>query len=226
MNRTAYQTQKIFFALGTVCTLTAFGSGALRALDRAKARITEIDRLVNTCDPKADIRDVFMGSDRLIRSLRDHGVEPEISVLAKGYAADEARRILIAENITEALIEIGDTVITVGSARRIGLQDPFAKAGTVYSFIDAADKAVASSGIYEQRPGADPASPLAGVTLIGDSAALLNALAVTVCTVSLPQAVALLHSMRVEAIFVTKAQEVFTTEGVCRNARAESRIAA
>ena len=121
MNRTAYQTQKIFFALGTVCTLTAFGSGALRALDRAKARITEIDRLVNTCDPKADIRDVFMGSDRLIRSLRDHGVEPEISVLAKGYAADEARRILIAENITEALIEIGDTVITVGSDCRIRL---------------------------------------------------------------------------------------------------------
>ncbi len=42
MTKTAYTTQKIFFAFDVVCTLTVFGGNHLKALESAKARIIEI----------------------------------------------------------------------------------------------------------------------------------------------------------------------------------------
>ena len=97
MNRTAFRTQKIFFALGTVCTLTVYGAGSLHALDRAKARVMEIDKKLADC----------------------HSLSAR--QLSRGYAAQEIRRILQQGGIGEALAVIGETVVNIGSERRVGL---------------------------------------------------------------------------------------------------------
>lgn len=312
MNRTAYQSQKIFFALGTVCTLTVFGSDALHALDRAKARVMEIHNAMNAYDPDSEVsrinrnagvgfvtvsyptlqligdsvayskltaggydittrpisalwktaikshslpkqndieeataltdyRDILIDRAHSAVMLRRRGQQIDLGAIAKGYAADEVRRIFLIENVTDAIINLGGTVINMGRTRRVGLQNPFGKTGETFSFIDVADKAVVSSGVYEQgfvkdgvtyhhiidpKTGYPSASPLAGVTLVGDSAAHLDALSTAVCATSLPEAIALLKRCGAEAIFVTKAGEVFTTQGINCNIDIERRAVA
>ena len=196
MTKQAYTTQKNFFALGTVCTLTAFGGGSLGALAHAKERIMEIHR---KSDPA--------GADNLI---------------TRGYAAEEARRILVRENVGEALIVIGETAVNIGSPRRIGLQNPFGTAGENFAYVDIADKAIVSAGLYqqgfEQKSRADRfgGKALAGLTLIGENAVKLSALCNTAAHLDVDSAKALLNDTEVEAIFVTRSQDVAATDGLCK----------
>lgn len=195
MTNKAYQTQKIFFALGTVCTLTVFGGDSLAALSKAKARIMEIDRKVGC-------------------------LNPAVCMMSKGYAAQEAGQILRQAGVREALIVIGETVVNIGSNRRIGVQDPFGKSGEKFAYIDVEDKAVISTGLYhqgfEQHSRADRRgdSALAGLTLIGDNAVKLSALCNTASALCLSDAMALLNDTEVEAIFITRGQKVYTTNGL------------
>ena len=195
MTNKAYQTQKIFFALGTVCTLTVFGGDGIHTMTKAKARILEIDRKVGC-------------------------LNPAVCMMSKGYAAQEAGRILKEAGVREALIVIGETVVNIGSKRRVGLQNPFGTAGENFAYIDVEDKAVVSTGLYhhgfdqhnkEDRRGDNA---LAGLTLIGENAVKLSALCNTASSLSLSDAMALLNDTEVEAIFITRSRKVFSTNGL------------
>ena len=97
MTTRAYNTTKIFFALGTVCTLTVFGGASHLTMERAKARVLEIAAKLNK-----DSR-------------------PEQIAMSKGYAAQEVKRIFRADGVVDALIELGDTIVNMGScALRLG----------------------------------------------------------------------------------------------------------
>lgn len=195
MKKAAFQTQKIFFALGTVCTLTAYNGDALQAFDRAKKRVLEIDRKVSAS-----------GS--------------AVNLMARGYAAEETRRILKLSGVSEALIVIGETVVNMGTPRRIGLQDPFGAAGENFSYVDIGDKAIVSAGLYQQGFGESVSyrrhgrNALAGLTLIGDNAVKLSALCNSAAKLSAAEAMALLNDSDVEAIFVSRSQEVTATDGL------------
>ena len=297
---TAYMTQKIFFALGTVCTLTVYDGNVNEALSRSRERVMEIHRRMNAYDPDSEVsrinatagreyvkvsedtfylidrsvyysrftggrydittrsssllwkkaiaaktlpereaiteaaaltdyRDILLDREHQRVMLRRRGQQLDLGAIAKGYAADEVCRILIEEGVTEAVINLGGTVYTIGSSRRIGIQNPFEKTGTSFAYIDVEDRAVVTSGLYEQGFTAggrtyhhivDPATgypsdtALAGVTLIGDCAEALDALSTTVFMMQTLDAKRLLRRMRIEAIFVTKTGNVFTTDGL------------
>lgn len=312
MNKTAYQMQKVFFALGTVCTLTVFDGDSLHALKRAKDRVMAIHNAINAYDPQSEVsainrsagigfvrvsaptlrliidsvaysritagsydittrpisslwktavkarelppadtvantamltcyRDILIDSAHSAVMLRRRGQQLDLGAIAKGYAADEVRRIFRSENIPQAIINLGGTVINMGQTRRIGIQNPFGATGEIFSFIEVGDKAVVSSGVYEQgfvkdgvtyhhiidpTTGYPSASPIAGVTLIGDNAAQLDALATAVCVMPVPMAVAMLNHYRIQGVFVTKDHHVFTTQGVNCNCNTKRRIVA
>lgn len=300
MQKTTYSIQKVFFALGTVCTLTVFDSEKPKALDRAKSRVMEIHNAMNAYDPNSEVsainqnagigyvkvsyptlrlieasaaysemtggaydittrplsdlwktairlkslpllysidqahaltgyKDVLIDHTHSAVMLRRHGQQLDLGAIAKGYAADEVRRILSNANVTQAIINLGGTVYNMGQTRRIGIQNPFGNTGDCFSYINVGEKAVVSSGIYEQgfekdgvtyhhiidpQTGYPSDSSLAGVTLVGDNAAELDALATAVCVMPLPKAIALLRELHIEAIFVTKEHQVFTTQGM------------
>ena len=115
MKKTAYQSQKIFYAFHTVCTLTVFGGDALHALERAKARILAISKKNGESNP-----------------------------VAVGYAAEEAYRILCEESIHEARISIGGLTRNLGCTRRVGIQNPFGEEGESFAFLDLGEKAMVS----------------------------------------------------------------------------------
>lgn len=180
----AYQSQSIFFAFGVLCTLTVYDGDRFYALSRAKERVKDIDRKSGSVRP-----------------------------VAIGYAAQEIKRIFVREGVTQAVIQLGNTVINMGETRRIGIQNPFTKSRVNFAFLDVGEKAIVT--LY-QNIVLNGRSDLACVTLIGTDAAQLSTLCYTVIGYSLDEAYAILNNTGFEAIFVTRDEQVFTTRGLSR----------
>ena len=82
--------------------------------------------------------------------LKKRGQQLDLGGIAKGYAADEVKKILLENGIANALINFGGTVINIGENRKIGIRNPFSKEEKPFAKIDIGNKAVVTSGIYEQ----------------------------------------------------------------------------
>lgn len=70
--------------------------------------------------------------------LRRNGQQINLGGIAKGYAADEAVRILKKYKVHNALINFGGTVVVLGKEQKIGIQNPFQKSGV--SMADIAEE--------------------------------------------------------------------------------------
>lgn len=299
-------TKKIFFALGTVNTLTVReiqGDGtdpAVRILERAKARVLELHKKLSVFDENSEIarinryagekpvkvsEDTFALIERAKRysgasgglfditlspvtrlwkralkerrvpdgqdvnaalnladsegiitdhanvtvMLKDKGQQIELGSVAKGYAADEVRRIFREEGVNEGIIDLGGTVVNLGRVKKIGVQDPFAGRGKTFAVIDAGEEAVVTSGYYEQffeqdgkiyhhiidpRTGRPSETDIAGVTLVGRSAEVLDALTTSAFIAGAEEAVGLIKQFGVEGAFVLKDRRVLVTKGL------------
>lgn len=79
----------------------------------------------------------------------------DLGAYGKGYAADEAAKILRKSKVSSALINFGGNICCVGcrpdgKAFRIGLQDPDGLRGTYSKTVDVTDGCVVTSGSYER----------------------------------------------------------------------------
>ena len=299
MNDT-FQTQKIFFAMGTVNTITVFEK-ADEALSDAKKRVLDLERKlsaysrdseifkINSC---AGISPVTVSEDtfRLIKHsvmyseitggsfditsgplsqlwkktikhgqlpdertlnearklvnysdiildyekhtvmLKNKGQKLDLGAVAKGYAADEVKNILLAHGIENAVINFGGTVINMGTQRNIGIQMPFAANGRSAASVKTENgKAVVSSGLYEQfriingrfihhiadtRTGNPSASGLLSVTLVGDNAEELDAFATSVFITGAEKSMEFLKHRNIEAVFITCDKKLYVTENL------------
>ena len=113
-------------------------SGEIRA---ARALINWRDV---TVDEKAST--VFLGKP---------GMGLDLGSIAKGYAADEAARVLEAAGVTAALVDLGGNILTLGtkpdgSRWRIGIQNPFEARGTRLGVVEIAGGSVTTAGTYER----------------------------------------------------------------------------
>lgn len=298
MVQTKKQTKKIFFALGTVNTLTVFDENSEDALSRAKNRVMQLHKKLSAFDTNSEIgqinrgagkypvsvsadtlhliassvsyaqqtngmfditvhplsmlwknaikqkalpsdaaitqkreltnfRDILIDSDKSTVMLRHSGQALDLGAIAKGYAADEVKRIFLEENINDAIINLGGTVITLGESRKVGIQNPLEKTGKPFGYLELEDKAIVSSGLYEQgftlngrtyhhivhpKTGYPTQSDLLGVTLIGESAEELDALSTVSLMLGMKAAANLLSLFGVEAVFITNQQRVYTTD--------------
>lgn len=292
------QTQKIFFAMGTVNTITVFEK-AYEALSAAKDCMKELDRklsayshdseisavnrnsgiapvavskdtfriikhsvmysqLTNGCfditsrplsqlwknamkcgklPTGSDIsmtrelvnyKDIVLDSASRSVMLKNNGQQIDLGGIAKGYAADEVRKLLLTYGVKNAMMNFGGTIINIGEPRNIGIQKPFAANGQPFASVSIpGGKAVVSSGLYEQfriidsqlvhhiadiRTGFPSASGLVGVTLIGDSAEELDALATAAFIMGAEKSMELLKLRNIEALFITGDKKIYTTE--------------
>ena len=162
-------------------------------------------------------------------SLNRAGQQIDLGATAKGYAADEVRRILRERGVENAIINLGGTIYVMGEAQKVGIQNPFEKTGVAFASVDVSEKAVVTSGLYEQsftedgkiyhhivnpHTGYPSQTSLAGVTMIGDNAEMLDALSTTAFMLPMTQAVALIRRADAEAIFVNKTGSVYVTDGL------------
>ncbi|MFH1791975.1 MAG: FAD:protein FMN transferase [Candidatus Omnitrophota bacterium] len=85
--------------------------------------------------------------------VRRGGVRLDFNAIAKGYAVDEAVKVLRGGGIRDALVEAGGDMYCLGSPRgrgwTIGLRDP-EKRHAVLASVTLSDRAIATSGGYEK----------------------------------------------------------------------------
>ena len=131
---------------------------------------------------------------KIVRFLREKGVELDLGAVAKGYTGDQLMALLAREGIASAIVELGGNVQALGtkpdgSPWRVAVRDP-AGDGSV-GVVEVVDQAVVTSGGYEryfEEDGVrywhiiDPAtgwparSGLASVTVVGESGLLCDGL--------------------------------------------------
>lgn len=80
------------------------------------------------------------------------GVEIDLGGIAKGYALEQAVKVLKAKGITSALIDAGGDIYTIGKRGKrlwkVGIRNP--RADNLLGYIEVEDIAVMSSGDYER----------------------------------------------------------------------------
>lgn len=172
-------------------------------------------------------RDALIEGDRIL--LRNRGQRIDLGAIAKGYAADEAKRILLERGVSDALINFGGTVVALGKEQTVGLQDPFAETGAAFASVAVRNKAVVTSGLYQQgftmggrtyhhivdpKTGYPSDSGTVGITLVGESAETLDALSTAAFMLPTEEAARLLKPRRIEAVFIRQNGDVYVTDGL------------
>jgi len=168
--------------------------------------------------------------------LKKPGMAIDLGGIAKGYAADEAARILQDYGIKHATINLGGNILVLGGKSdgrpwRIGIQNPFFKTrGSIMATMEVWDKTLVTSGPYERYfeeggklyhhildtdTGFPVDNDLMSVTIITDSSIDADALSTAVFAMGLEEGMNFIESNKnLDAVFITKDYNVYITPGV------------
>jgi len=87
--------------------------------------------------------------------LAERGMRLDLGAIAKGYAADEAARIISSHGITRAMIDLGGNIYAMGEKANnkpwnIGIRDPEETRGQPILSLPVSNMSVVTSGVYER----------------------------------------------------------------------------
>lgn len=165
--------------------------------------------------PLVDYRKIQIDSENGTIYLPAEGMKIDLGGIAKGYAADEAARILLDGGISRAIIDFGGNVYALGAKSgeqpwRVGIQHPRAGRGSYIGIAEAEDKAFVSSGDYERyfmqsgnryhhildtETGYPVRNDIIGVTIISGDALTADALSTAVFSLGVEKGMRLLSSI-------------------------------
>lgn len=166
--------------------------------------------------------------------LAREGMKLDLGGIAKGYAADEAKRIIREMGSSSALINLGGNILLAGSKPdgtpwRIGVQDPHSSRGRYIVIITLEGGTVVTSGTYERyffdndiryhhildtSTGFPADTGLESVTIVTENSAYADALSTAAFVLGIEEGFAFIESIEdVEAVFITEDKRVFKTSG-------------
>lgn len=162
------------------------------------------------------------------------GMQLDFGAVGKGYAGDEAVKVLKEKGITSALLDIGGNIQVIGSKPdgtdwRLGLRNPFDEGNL--GVLQIHDLAVVTSGSYERYfigddgkcyghimnpvTGYPAENGLASVTVIAKEGKLCDALSTSLYVMGLDGAVEYWRQhLGFELIMITEDGEIYLTEGI------------
>lgn len=162
------------------------------------------------------------------------GMMLDLGAVGKGYASDEAAKILRDAGVPSALLDFGGNILAVGSKPdgsdwRLGLKDPFAD-GNI-GILEVSDCAVVTSGNYENyfagedgrvyghiidpRTGYPADNDLASVTIISQDGKLCDALSTALFVMGKDGAIDYWRqNPGFEMILIGSEREIYITEGI------------
>lgn len=180
---------------------------------------------------------VQLNADEKSVYLEKLGMSIDLGAIAKGYIADEAMQVLIDEDVTVGMVDLGGNLVIRGDSPRreeggwnVGVQDPFSTRGEIAGFLNLKDRSIVTSGIYERYLEVDGVqyhhllSPetgypfdndIAGVTIISEKSIDGDALSTGVFSLGLEEGLAYVNGLKnIEAVFVTKDRDLYTSDGI------------
>ncbi len=158
----------------------------------------------------------------------------DLGAIAKGYIGDRVVEKLKAKGISQALINLGGNVITMGAKPGdkpflIGVQNPLAARNIPLGVIRLKDTSIVSSGTYERfmevdgvvyhhildpETGYPVDNEILQVTILSDESVDGDGYSTTLFAMGLEEGLALAHSIEgIEAAFVTKDLSIYPTPG-------------
>ena len=181
-------------------------------------------------------RDVVIDEKASTVFLRKPGMGLDLGSIAKGYAADEAARVLRSAGVKAALIDLGGNILTFGtkpdgSKWRIGIQNPLEARGTKLGIVEIQDGSVTTAGTYERffeqggkryfhildaRTGYPAWNGLAAATVVARDSTSADGYDTLVFTLGLEHGRRLVESSRelIGAVFITDQRQVYVTPGL------------
>jgi thiamine biosynthesis lipoprotein len=170
--------------------------------------------------------------------LGARGMRLDLGAIAKGYAADEVKRILAAGKVKAAIVDLGGNVFAFGSKRdgskwRIGVQDPASPRGDYLGIVEGTDMTVVTSGVYERffeeggrryhhildtRTGYPVDNGLVSVTIITGSSIDADGLSTALFALGREKGMALAASLPdVSVVMIDTAGKVYLSPGASKS---------
>jgi thiamine biosynthesis lipoprotein len=187
------------------------------------------------CLPLINWRDVEIDRAAGTVFLRKPGMALDLGAIAKGYAGDEALRILREAKVKRGVIDLGGNIVVFGTKKdkspwRIGIQDPSSLRGSYLGTLGVGETAVVTSGVYERyfeeagrryhhilspRDGYPVQNGLLSVTIVTARSIDADGLSTTVFALGYERGKDLIESLdRTEAIFVFEDHRVRLSSGL------------
>lgn len=186
--------------------------------------------------PPADLRAVKnISSEKKYYLLKAPGMMIDFGAVGKGFAGDEAVKVLKEFGIKSALLDLGGNIQTLGakpdgSEWNIGVKNPWEAANPVAG-VKAADKSVITSGGYERfffdkngkkyihifnpKNGLPVENELESVTVVASSGLYADSLTTSLFVMGTENAIRFWKENRdFEMILITKNQKFFYTGGL------------
>jgi len=171
--------------------------------------------------PLIDSDDLLVEEGRAY--LARPGMKANLGAIAKGYIADRVKDLLVDLGVEHAVLDLGRNILLIGGKTdstpfRIGVQDPNGEQGALLAVLEASDKSLVTSGVYERyfehegvryhhildpKTGYPADNGLAAVSILSDDSANGDALSTTCLLLGQERGLALIESLPgVEALFV------------------------
>lgn len=192
--------------------------------------------------PKSKIKEALANTGYKYLNLDDNsaeitkaGVRLDLGGIAKGYAAEEVKKIVEKHEVEHAFVNLGGNVLVIGnkvdgSPWKIGIQDPRAGRGNVMAIINAVDLTIVTSGNYERyfeeddklyhhiidpKTGYPAENNLLSVSIISRNSFDADALSTAVYVMGLERGMEFIENIDdVNVMFITKELDVYLSSGL------------
>lgn len=163
------------------------------------------------------------------------GVKIDLGGIAKGYAAEEVKKVVQKHDVDHAFVNLGGNVLVIGdkvdgSPWKIGIQDPREGRGNVMAVVDAVDKTIVTSGNYERyfeedgklyhhildpKTGYPAENNLLSVSIISKNSFDADALSTAVYVMGLERGMEFIENMEdVDVMFITEDLDIYLSSGL------------
>jgi thiamine biosynthesis lipoprotein len=188
--------------------------------------------------PLLDPQDVRVDREAGTVFLTRPGMGLDLGAIAKGYAADEAARIIAGARIERAIVDLGGNILVYGTKKdkspwRVGIQNPLGPRDTYMGIMEVRDKTLVTSGVYERffeeggeryhhilspATGYPVDNGLLSVTIISEKSMDADGLSTGVFVLGYEKGKALVESLdNTEALFIFADRSVRGTAGALRD---------
>ncbi|MBU7472270.1 FAD:protein FMN transferase [Lactiplantibacillus plantarum] len=197
--------------------------------------------------PLVNWRNVQLNTRAHTIFLTKRGMRLDFGGIAKGWAADAARKALKKDGVTTAIIDLGGNIIVMGHSPkgknrrwRVGIQNPNLNRGTSLGTIRTANKSIVTAGTYEQylmshghkyiylfdaKTGYPYDNNLIAVTIVSPNSVDGDALSNAAFAKGLTEGLRYMNrksSQHIQAIFLTNNKKVYLTKGLKKNFKLDS----
>jgi FAD:protein FMN transferase len=189
---------------------------------------------INEALPLINWRNIELDTRLKSVYLRQKGMSLDLGGIAKGYAADEAVKIIKSHKINSAKIDLGGNIFLIGTRHdkklwKVGIQNPDGRRGSIIGFLRIPEKTVVASGVYERnfeedgvfyhhllsvKDGYPVNNGLVSVTIIADDSMDADALSTAIFVSGYENGISILRNYgEAQAVFVFEDRSVIVTNG-------------